>query len=71
MVHITWGLRDGRSITVRSNREIAARVTELAEAIGALWIQYPPGSENDRRLWLPSGPVQSIHIESDTETESE
>lgn len=63
MVRITWGLRDGRSITVRSTEATAKQVTDLAEGIGALWIQHPPGSDGDLRLWLKDGPVQTIHIE--------
>lgn len=62
-IRITWGLRDGRVVTVRSTPAIARTVTELAESLGALWIQHPPGTGSARRLWIRDGPVQSIQIE--------
>ncbi len=68
MTHITWGLRDGRHITVRSTEEIARTVTKLAESAGALWIQHSPGTAGSRRLWLKDGPVQTIQIEPELES---
>lgn len=65
IIRITWGLRDGRSITVRAEEATARNVAGLAEQLGAFWIQDPAGTGGRRTLYLRDGPVRSIRITPD------